>query len=449
MTPLRWSALSGLPFLICLSMCPSSLRGQDKEELAADMKALKDAGVGTDESSLLEFITKHTTSESQRRLIGELIKQLGDDDFMVREKATRELKGLGSAARGALQRAQNDKDAEVASRAKRCLEAIGNKGHSELLACAARVLCTRKSAKATEVLLEFLPEAAVAGVEEDMIQAVRVVGVSDGKAHPALVRALTDKLPLRRAVAGEALAGLPEYVEALRKLIQDEEPSVRFRVSLALLCSGEKKVVPTLIDCLPEVTRDQAWQVEDVFCRLGGDKVPRLPAGEDGAARKKYRDECHGWWKEHGERADLTLLEDGPRRKAKAIARASKSLPIHSPEMAFDGDPNTMWNAGDFPGGAGQWIEADLGAVRQLGGLLLLTCQLPDGPTTHEIWVSTKPIGDDRTKAKLVHTFNGRTQNLQFLRLDFPKNLTARYVQIRTTRSPSSVAWLEIEVGVR
>jgi hypothetical protein len=178
----------------------------------------------------------------------------------------------------------------------------------------------------------------------------------------------------------------------------------------------------------------------------------RSPAGLEkrgSDAQKKYRDECHAWWKDHGEKADLAVLEGGARRKAKVNARASSSLPEHTPDKAFDGDGDTMWNAGKFPEAAGQWIEADLGAAYQLGVVRLVTCQLPDGPTTHEVWVSTEPIGDDRKGAKLVHTFKGRTKNREILRFDFPKGQAWRYVQLRTTSSPSSVAWLEIELGVR
>ena len=68
--------------------------------------------------------------------------------------------------------------------------------------------------------------------------------------------------------------------------------------------------------------------------------------------------------------------------------------------------------------------------------------------TTHEIWVSDQPIGDDRTKAKLVHTFKGQTENERPLASDFPKGLSARYVQIRTTESPSWVCWYCIKIRV-
>ena len=89
------------------------------------MKVLKNAGVGTDEPGLVEFFSKHIVSDAQRRNIGELIKQLGDHRFRgFRERATRELKAMAPAALLALQQATHHGDLEVASRAKRCLEAL-------------------------------------------------------------------------------------------------------------------------------------------------------------------------------------------------------------------------------------------------------------------------------------------------------------------------------------
>src|SRR5262249_8692766 len=116
-----------------LCLCPS-VRSDQAEELAADIKALKDAGVGTDEPGLLKLLKKQARSDAQRSNIGELIKQLGDKRFRVRETATRELKAMGSAALLALQQAKDHRDPEVASRAKRCLEDIENGHRTELLA---------------------------------------------------------------------------------------------------------------------------------------------------------------------------------------------------------------------------------------------------------------------------------------------------------------------------
>ena len=66
-----------------------------------------------------------------------------------------------------------------------------------------------------------------------------------------------------------------------------------------------------------------------------------------------------------------------------------------------------------------------------------------------EVWVSSEPIGEDRTKAKLVHTFQGETDNGQELKHTFATDQSARYVQIRTTQSQSWVGWDNIDLQVR
>jgi hypothetical protein len=62
------------------------------------------------------------------------------------------------------------------------------------------------------------------------------------------------------------------------------------------------------------------------------------------------------------------------------------------------------------------------------------------------VWVSDQPIGDNRTKARLAHTFQGETKDHQALVFAFRKELSARYVQVRTTRSPTWIAWWEVEI---
>jgi hypothetical protein len=64
------------------------------------------------------------------------------------------------------------------------------------------------------------------------------------------------------------------------------------------------------------------------------------------------------------------------------------------------------------------------------------------------VWVSNEPIGEDRARAKLAHTFKGNTDSGQRLRFDFPKGRFARYVQVRTTQSPSWVGWADVELRV-
>jgi Ca2+-binding RTX toxin-like protein len=111
-------------------------------------------------------------------------------------------------------------------------------------------------------------------------------------------------------------------------------------------------------------------------------------------------------------------------------------------ETAFDNDFSKYWNAGDLPT---QWIEVDLGKEYALNTIQLLTAQLPDGNTTHEVWVSNQPIAWSGNGV-LADTIQGFTTSAQWLREDFSNITIGRYVQIKTVASPSWVAWGKIEV---
>ncbi|MBP3957479.1 sigma-70 family RNA polymerase sigma factor [Gemmata sp. G18] len=139
---------------------------------------------------------------------------------------------------------------------------------------------------------------------------------------------------------------------------------------------------------------------------------------------------------------------EAPSSRATASARASSTGDeADGPSNPFASlDKVSRWNSGGYAPG---WIEADLGTSRKLDRITLVASQTPKGETVHEVWVSDVPIGKDRAKAKLVHTFVGETDNLQELKYTFTPGLTARYVQIHTTESPSWVGWANIDLQVR
>jgi len=133
--------------------------------------------------------------------------------------------------------------------------------------------------------------------------------------------------------------------------------------------------------------------------------------------------------------------------RATVTARASSTGEETDPNSPFlPGDKAGLWNSGGYAPG---WIETDLSAERKLDQITLIVHQSPPGATVHEIWVSAEPIGNDRAKAKLVHTFKGETDEGQELKFTFPADTTARYVQILTTDSPSWVAWRGIDLQVK
>ncbi len=307
------------PFAPLIPMCLALLlagpvAAAEPDPAARDEQILKDAKVGSDGPALLDLFRKRTVTDADLTKVKALIKQLGDDSFAARQKATNELVAVGPLAVPLLRQALADPDIEIVRRAEDCLRQI-DEGHSAAVAAAAaRLIAVRKPPGAVEVLLAYLPSADDEYVADAVRGALAANAVRDGKADPALVAALTDKAPVRRAGAAVALAraDLADQKPAVRKLLEDPEAAVRLRVGLALAAAKDKDAVPVLIQLLAELPAAQLWPVEDLLYRLAEDKAPAVTAGTDEASRKRFRDAWAAWWKDNGDKADLAKLDAEP-----------------------------------------------------------------------------------------------------------------------------------------
>jgi hypothetical protein len=118
-------------------------------------------------------------------------------------------------------------------------------------------------------------------------------------------------------------------------------------------------------------------------------------------------------------------------------ATASNSTASDAPSRAFDGDTKTLWSAGAY---APQWIQLDLGEPVDISGLRLKVAQTPAGATVHQIYAGPTP-----ENMTLVATLEANAQESQWIETKAAaKNV--RYVKISTEKSPSWIAWREIEV---
>lgn len=123
----------------------------------------------------------------------------------------------------------------------------------------------------------------------------------------------------------------------------------------------------------------------------------------------------------------------------KKSVRVSRQLQGNEGQWAVDGDPGTVWNAGDGPT---QWIEIDLGAASDIREIRLLTNQYPDGRTVHRV-LGKAPGGSFAT----LYTFDGQTRDSQLLSYAPPQPWQGiQVIRIETTASPSWVSWREIEI---
>jgi HEAT repeat protein len=286
---------------------------------AASRKKARDAWAkwwhGTEGAApLLEF-KKRTLTEADRARAQRLIGQLDDDSFDVRERAQLSLQEMGGGIAPLLRQAAANGEEEVKKRAQKCLEAIDKDRSSPLLPVQARLVALRKPEGAAAVLLAFLPFADEEAVFDEVRAALAAVAVRGGKADPALVQALHDKLPLRRAVAAEALAlgGARDQLSAVRALLGDGDPTVRLRVALALGTSHEREAVPVLIDLLAELPTDKGVQAEMFLRGLVGERAPNVYLGADDASRRKAKEAWAAWWKSNGATVDMSRPHNGPR----------------------------------------------------------------------------------------------------------------------------------------
>ncbi|HVS39601.1 MAG TPA: HEAT repeat domain-containing protein [Gemmataceae bacterium] len=281
-----------------LTLAASGLGQAADGDAAADELTVKAAGLPMDGPGLLEFFRLRTKGEVAPERLAALIEQLGAKDDATREKAAVELAAVGPPAAPALRAAASDGDAaEKSGLARRCLTAVGPDGVG-VTAAAVRLVARRKPDGAAAALLAYLPYADDPSLQDEIKLALSSMAYRDGKAEPALLQALADESPIRRAAAVEVLCqnGLAEPRDQLRKLLSDPKPSVQLRAGLALADVHDPAAVDTLIDLLAKAPLSQGRAAEDYLSNLAGDQSPKDTLTDE-ASREKIGKEWAGWWR--------------------------------------------------------------------------------------------------------------------------------------------------------
>jgi HEAT repeat protein len=301
--------------VLIVTLSPCHLVTLSSATADADESALKAAGIPTDGPGLATYFKKRSTTVANAERIKELVRQLGDDDFKTREEASRQLIMLGPRARPFLHVALKDSDPEVVRRAQDCLERISKGMSVTALSAAVRTLARLKPPNAAAVLLNYLPSAEDERIAETIHQVLPDLAVRDGKAEPALVEALRDESPDKRAAAAVALAGiqLPDVMASVRKLLQDRDRDVRMRVALALAGRGEKDAMPVLIRSIKDVPLQHNGIVLELLDRLAEGSHPAGMPVADQRANHKYFQVWEAWWKEHRDKIEPSRLEHASR----------------------------------------------------------------------------------------------------------------------------------------
>jgi hypothetical protein len=278
-------------------------------ELAQAEKVLQDAKVGLEGPALLQFFRDRTLSDESKRKLAETVKLLGDDSYAVRERASEELIRAGRPAAPFLRAALDDPDLEIARRARRCLDEVTANPETTLASAAARLLAVKKPDGAVEALLDYAPFLDDESVEEAVLEALARLGLKGGKADAALVKALKDKEPLKRAAAAFAVGQAEaEQARLVAALLSDADARVRFRAAAARVKAADRAAVPVLAALLADGPFATACHAEDLLFRVGGEKSPAVSLPADAEGRRKARAAWEAWWKEHEAKLDLAKV---------------------------------------------------------------------------------------------------------------------------------------------
>jgi HEAT repeat protein len=338
---------------------------------------------------LLDAFHKRTLTEEVRLKAIKLIEQLGDDDFRTRERAASAIKKLGGIMVPLLRQATHSHDVEVRQRAEGCLSEIEQNKDTPLAPAVPRLIGLRRPSGAAEAILGYLPFAEDESLVEEVQKALNRVAGSAGKVEPAVLRALTDAAPARRAAAAEAICYVcaTEHYPAVRRLLKDPQPMVRVKTALALAGARESDAVEALIQFVGELPPSEAAFAEDYLLRLSADQQPTgLPSGE-GDAQRKRRDLWAAWWAAN--KARVHLVDRYPTRAEEPRATITLAVNLQGSQVvALGADNKVRWemngllgpqDAQLLPGGRVLVAEANGQRVteRNLKGDILWQKSLP------------------------------------------------------------------------
>jgi HEAT repeat protein len=300
-------------------------------------ETLRAAGLSSDGDALLDFFRQRMQPKADLEELLALARDLGHADPDLRAQATAKLLARGTWAIPALRHVMNDLNNPVASKqARHCLDLLEGQRGADLMIAAAHLLATRKPDVAAETLLAFLPFAGRQDVLNGVKAALDSIAARPSKVDAALLAALRDPLPLRRAVAVEVLAGSghSDVLPEIRKLLADANVQVRLRAALALVQRLDEPAVTTLIDLVAELPADERPVAEQALRHLAGEWAPTPAlAGDDDLSRKLRREVWAGWW----QTVDATTILAAFRRRtlSKEELPAAKALVAQLGDQSF------------------------------------------------------------------------------------------------------------------
>jgi HEAT repeat protein len=281
----------------------SSLRAQDAAQMHEEL--LLKYGIQPSAESIREYLQQlHPGIDAQRR-IQALVEQLGDDDYFVRDRATRQLLRLPRGATEILRKALESDDPEVRWRADQVLKNTSTTT-SQVLNAAFSVIEKRKIKGLTTDLLQTIPYCDSQTLKQS---AYRALSATAQEADAPLLREnLKYEDPDLRIAAIEALVALlgeaaVSDIAPLRKDVDDQSALIAAR---HLLNFGDRSALNDLVRLLESPTLKVRLQAVRAL-RAASGKSFHFIAYEEDASRAEAINAWQNWVANQSAIAELAI----------------------------------------------------------------------------------------------------------------------------------------------
>jgi hypothetical protein len=160
-----------------------------------------------------------------------------------------------------------------------------------------------------------------------VVLTLAALGVAEGKVAAPLAEVLRDDEPARRAAAALVLGryGTTEQRAAVRGLLSDASPLVRFRAAQGLLAVRDRAALLPLAALTADSSLPLALRADELLAAAAGSHAPRRIPGEDPASRAACRAAWEGWARRWGQvdlaRSAVDLPSANPALQAAALGR--------------------------------------------------------------------------------------------------------------------------------
>ena len=260
----------------------------------------------------LDLFRQLRLREGDEQRIKALIAQLDAGTYKERQKATTALLAEGPKALALLNQALPGATLEKRTRLENCIKAIDTPGWRADVIQRLDDVRRKPPEYACPALMRCLPCLSGDALDE-VIDTLWQLRETDGKLDRLFAEALDDAAPQRRAVAALLVGwyGSDKERESVRRLLEDPDPTVRFRAAHGLLAGRDKHAVPALIAALGKGEYTLADQAEGMLQQVAGDNAPKAALGESAAERAKCHAAWLAWWNQHKDRLDLSGVDVG------------------------------------------------------------------------------------------------------------------------------------------